>query len=192
MQTANNPCLLFNFPMKIAMIDDDKDLLNIMSSMLLENEVSPYTSPENLFKNIDPININTNDFIHEDVHGAYGIDFKKIKEFVDLNSKKHGLIISDYRMLSINGIDLLHKYIDSDMAKVLLTGVFTSKDAVSAFNNKIIDYFLPKSQLSNLSTFVNDIQIKFFRKKSKKILKSINLDNLLTARKPRPMDVVIA
>lgn len=178
MQTVDTTCLLFYFPMNVAMVDDDEDILNILASQFRDNEVSPHSTPEDLISSIDPININIKEFIHEIAHGTYDLNFSNVKKFVDNNSNKHGIVISDYEMPSINGIDLLHKFNDFDVVKVLLTNVFTIEEAVNALNNGTIDFYLPKDHIHDISEIINDLQLKFFKKKTREILKTIDTNSI--------------
>ena len=171
MQPTISTCFLFEFQMKIAAIDDDKDFLDLLPSKIRDNEIFSFTSPDGLFCALDPISINIKNFVHEDAHGINCLDYDSIKNFVDTNSQKHGIIISDQSMPLMSGLDLLVRYSESDIMKVLLTNVVSAIDGNKALNNKLIDNFITKSQLSEL-------QSNFFKNTTRETLKSINTDGL--------------
>lgn len=62
--------------------------------------------------------------------------------------KRISVLLIDYAMPTMNGLDFCAQLNDRDMRRVLLTGVADEKTAVQAFNDGLIDHYLPKAKLS--------------------------------------------
>jgi len=75
------------------------------------------------------------------------------------------VVIVDYAMPAMNGLEFCGAITDSNVKKILLTGVADEKLAVKAFNDGLIDRFLPKSGNSTLDlivSFTRDLQRSYF------------------------------
>ncbi|MBQ0754624.1 MAG: response regulator [Gammaproteobacteria bacterium] len=75
------------------------------------------------------------------------------------------VVIVDYDMPEMNGLDFCQKIRDRRVKKILLTGVADEKIAVAAFNNGIIDRFLMKSDpaiTEKINQTIADCQRKYF------------------------------
>jgi hypothetical protein len=173
-----NKFLLFYSPLKIAAVDDNEDFLDLIKNYLYKSNLSTYLFPKDAFSKIDPIEVKINDFIVESAAGIYDLNFIKIKHFFDKCKKHHGILIADYKIPLINGIELLSKYLDTALIRVLLTGVYTIEEAVNALNNGVINYFLPKDDINCLCDVIKELEFKFFKKLTSDILKTIAKDDL--------------
>ncbi|MFW2374286.1 MAG: response regulator, partial [Gammaproteobacteria bacterium] len=69
------------------------------------------------------------------------------------------IAIIDYRMPSINGLQLCDKINKPEIKKILLTGVFDTSDAINALNDGIISAYLNKND-PQLSEKLNSIIYK--------------------------------
>ncbi len=75
------------------------------------------------------------------------------------------VVIVDYAMPTLNGLDFCAKMSDPYVRKALLTGVADEKVAVEAFNAGIIHKFIQKNTVlavNNLLKFVGDLQVEYF------------------------------
>ena len=106
-----------NFPVFIAIIDDEPDLGYLFRdalSQIPDTRVFAFTDP------------------------------MLALEHIQTNSEKYRCVISDYRMPSITGIELLEKVkeVDSGIARILISA-FEIRDEVFK-NSQSVDEFLPK------------------------------------------------
>lgn len=170
---ATNLNLLY-FPLTTIIIDDDTEFLKVTTSHLVNAPISTYNSAKDALLQIKPISIQVKNFIEEHFTGIYDLNYKNIKAFVNTSKNDHGIIIADYAMPNMNGIELLSKFYDSDIIKILLTNAYTIEEAVNALNDNIIDYYLPKDKINNIALITDELQTKFFKKITKSILSMLD------------------
>lgn len=94
---------------------------------------------------------------------------KNIKRFDELRIKEVSVLVVDYSMPSMNGIEFCEKINNASIKKILLTGYATPADAVRAFNNNTIHYYLKKNDvdmLADLETAINQLQHAYFNELS--------------------------
>lgn len=169
---------LFNFPLNIMVVDDDVNYLNLIQQQLKGPILSTYTSPIEVIENISPININIKDFLEENFIGIKDLNYKNIEYFIKNCSNQHGILIADYNMPNINGIELLTQYSNTNLIKILLTNVYKIDEAVEAFNKNLINYYLPKDKLNIIVDVIRAKQKLFFEKITKNIMKFLGANSL--------------
>ncbi|HMT02180.1 MAG TPA: hypothetical protein PKD00_02530 [Burkholderiales bacterium] len=169
---------LFYFPLNVMIVDDDIDYLSLLQQQLKNVTVSIYNSPLEAMKNIEPININIRYFLENNFSRINDLSYKSIENFVKNYGNKQGVLISDYNMPNINGVDLLSKYSDTDLIKILLTNVYTINEAVNALNKKLINYYLPKEKTNILLNVIREHQKILFQNITKDILSFLDVDSL--------------
>jgi hypothetical protein len=79
------------------------------------------------------------------------------------------VLVVDYSMPSMNGIEFCEKIKNSSIKKILLTGYATPADAINAFNKNTIHYYLKKSDgnmLQDLEVAINQLQHAYFNELS--------------------------
>jgi CheY-like chemotaxis protein len=83
--------------------------------------------------------------------------------------KEISVLIVDYTMPEINGVDLITQLKDKPFKKILLTGELDQGIAVRAFNDGLIDRYISKNTdiFPLLNTYVKELQIAYFAEKSK-------------------------
>lgn len=168
----------FTFPLNVAIVDDDIDYLSFLSKELNNTRFKFYNSAIEALKDIKPINIDIKSFLENYFQGIYDLNYKNIEEFIKNYSNKQGIIVSDYDMQYISGIEFLSKYNNSDLIKILLTNVYTPNKAVEALNNKLINYYLPKDRVNTLINVIDEHQRILFENITKNILKFTDINNL--------------
>ncbi len=95
------------------------------------------------------------------------IDLNEIYSTV-LNKQRFNtpaVLVVDYAMPQMNGVQLCEAIQDIPCKKILLTGQADEKVAVDAFNNKLIDQFIRKNDpiaLSRLDQAINSLKQVFF------------------------------
>ncbi len=97
---------------------------------------------------------------------------QNLRRFDDLRIKEVSVVVADYSMPSMNGIEFCENIKNSSIKKILLTGYATSSDAVKAFNNNTIHYYLKKndeSMLQELETTIHQLQHVYFNELSSSI-----------------------
>ncbi len=91
------------------------------------------------------------------------------KRFDDQRIKEVSVLVVDYSMPNINGIEFCEKIKNSSIKKILLTGYATPADAISAFNKNTIHYYLKKndaSMLQDLEVAIHQLQHAYFNELS--------------------------
>ncbi len=76
------------------------------------------------------------------------------------------VIVVDYSMPVMNGLELCSKISSPDVKKVLLTGVADEKVAVDALNSRLIDFYISKSEASlapRLQTIISQLENRYFQ-----------------------------
>ena len=88
------------------------------------------------------------------------------------------VVVVDYSMPGLNGLQFCEQIKDPQIGKVLLTGVADEKMAVEAFNAGIIDRFISKSHPNaseNISEFSRDMQHTYFRRQTQQMRQTLRL-----------------
>ena len=119
----------------------------------------------------------TFDISHHDKR-SLEIDLSKIRE--EINSVEHGkqvtVIIIDYAMPGMTGLEFCQEIRDLPMKKILLTGEADYTIAVSAFNDGLIDRFILKSDpdlFAVIEKSVFELQFAYFQDLSRLIFDSM-------------------
>ena len=88
------------------------------------------------------------------------------------------VVVVDYSMPGLNGLQFCEQIKDPQIGKVLLTGVADEKMAVQAFNAGIIDRFISKSQpqaSDHISDFCREMQRTYFRNQTQQMRQTLRL-----------------
>lgn len=97
---------------------------------------------------------------------------QNIKRFDQFKAREVSVVVADYSMPSMNGIELCEQIQNPSIRKILLTGYATSSEAVKAFNNNTIHYYLKKNDenmLQELEETIHQLQHKYFNEISSSI-----------------------
>ncbi|MFN8769792.1 MAG: response regulator [Neisseriaceae bacterium] len=180
------------YPLKVLCIDDDPSILEILKSNLDKHySVSTFSSANEVLSQLDKIyskptieeyfkkiiNKSGND------EGSLQLELK-IEEITDLsethsNHEKSCIIICDYRMPDINGIEFFKKLAHLNVKKILLTEHQEYQEVLSAFNSGTIDLFLLKSDenlMTNLLNGIKNLSEEYFLDSTHFIKESIELE----------------
>ena len=170
---------LFKFPLNIIIVDDDNDYLNLLQHKLKNTRLSAYNSPIKAITNITPISINIKDFLEEKFIGTQDLNYKNIETFLINSNNTQGILIVDYDMPEMTGIELFAKYNNNpNLIKILLTHAYTIEDAVNALNKKMINYYLPKDRINILLDVIEEQQNMLFDNLTKHIVNFLDTDSL--------------
>lgn len=95
-----------------------------------------------------------------------------LKRFDQERAMDISVLVVDYEMPNINGIELCSKINNPAIKKILLTGHATPSDAVAAFNDNTIHYYINKSDenmIDRLSDAISRLQTNYFQDLSSSI-----------------------
>lgn len=179
MLTQMPPCL-FYFPLKIMLVDDNVDYLALCKNKIRVNPIEISNKPLELINGLDYLNIDIKSFIKEFIDNEFSVDYSAIDSFVKkyINLNKTGILITDYDMPEINGLELCSKFEQTNLIKILLTAEYNITDAMEAVNSKQIDYYLPKGSNEKLLKAIDTVQLKFFQQISKSICQMTGAENM--------------
>lgn len=171
---------IFKYPSTILLVDDDilftKSLEKYSDS---KNKYKSFNDPQEalyFLKNYQSYLKNKIDFLRpcledEDFENIDRLPvdinleaFEKIRNYSQKN-EEISVIIVDYNMPSINGLDFLKQISHLSCKKILLTGEATHEEAVKSFNEGIIDKFIRKDSqdlLFVLNKTLAELTDKFF------------------------------
>lgn len=163
-------------PTTITIIDDDASLLNNLTlslsmyfkcrSFVSANEGKNALIKEH--KNLDQnkyLNIAYEDLIEISVDLKISDIYKEI--YNNQRFSPSAVVIIDYEMPEINGLVLARQLREKipNIKIIMFTGEANQDTAITAFNNKEIDRFIPKSTHNydeKLVNYINELQLEFF------------------------------
>lgn len=154
--TANRIPLLYFLP-TVIMIDDNKSFLeNFGMELNYDGLLKTYTDPleaaerlitcDNMFKNWEEyICVIDNNETDSDLE-MRAVNYDTILKTASDPNRFHepAIVIVDYSMPEINGIDFCKKIAKYPCKKIMLTGEADYEIAVNAFNEGLIDKFILK------------------------------------------------
>jgi len=196
-----NQLPLIYHPTTLYWIDDDSLFLNIAADCFKENyAIKTSTSPneaKNFFDGYQS-HIDLSIFLrgcdeHEDYdltdHLPIDLDFNAIRQVHNSSNKLKDIavMIVDYRMPDMSGIDLCTQLSTVPTKKILLTGDANFQDAINAFNKGIINYFVCKDDPNiDMILFenVDRLSKEYFIDRTKPIFHHIESDSKLPHSDP--------
>jgi|GEM_PF-818643 len=176
-------------PTTVCFIDDNYSFLrSIGIGMPVDSPFLSFLSPEEA---IDVVNIPNplppladrclrmdrsqpaNPMIHIDLH-ALEQEIKEIERF-----RRISVLLIDYAMPTMTGLQFCELVADSDIKCALLTGVADEKTAVAAFNEGLIDRYIPKAGLSStdgILPHIESLKRDYFDQYSRRLTSNLDLD----------------
>jgi YesN/AraC family two-component response regulator len=97
------------------------------------------------------------------------------------------VLVTDYNMPNINGIDLCRELRAFPMKKILLTGAADHKQAVAAFNEGLIDCFIEKDSqtlIQDILSHITRLKQQYFIDRSRQLLNHLETDYPLPLSDP--------
>lgn len=179
------------YPLTITLVDDDSDLLDSLKLALMDkHRCQSFTSPsealsflaanQKKYENDEKQNLGIS--FDAPLSIAVNVEIANIyKKIYDKDRfKRGGIVVVDYNMPEINGLELSKKLkaLDFPIKIIMLTGVADQQTAINAFNNKQIDRFLVKSALDyneKLLEYIEELQLDFFIENTHEISNSIKV-----------------
>lgn len=175
-------------PTRVLAVDDSENFLRSLDLQLRDNIVFSYTTSalEAVSKITEDGERATMDmrcisFVAQAGHGSMlKLDFdlieSQLREFSRF--KEISVVVVDYDMPEMNGLDLCRKIGKSRALKILLTGVASEKVAIAAFNDGIIDAYLQKSSptvMEDLEAAIDQLQQRYFRTISAVVRRTLDM-----------------
>ena len=142
------------YPTQIVFVDDNSDFLAALSIAFSKQfNVKQFSNTALALQYINEqqreINLVANDEKpklqgESDAWVKRVLTHQNLKRFDEVRIMEISVLIVDYEMPEMNGIEFCEKINNSSIKKILLTGYATPMDAVNAFNTNTIHYYLKK------------------------------------------------
>ncbi|HEU5281404.1 MAG TPA: response regulator [Gammaproteobacteria bacterium] len=175
------------YPTTIHWIDDNPLFLNsVTTSVKTIHTLQASTSPKeslSYLKNQKPALGGLPQFSAYTNHNDYGLNHHvptdlhllSLSELLKHPKKSEdvSVIVVDYNMPNMNGLDFCKALRDSPIKKILLTGEMDQRNAIEAFNEGIIDCFLQKdspNMINDLEYFIEKLTQEYFSDITKPML----------------------
>lgn len=178
------PCCYF--PTTLVFVDDNQRFLNsIQLKFSNEFKIRAFINPSqavNFLKNeynFDPISqriIQSPDWVEEPGQQKINISFISQEIYNNSRFNQIAVLVIDYAMPAMTGIDICRQLPKSPIRKILLTGDSDEKVTITAFNEKIIDQSIGKDQpdlVGHLEKSIEKLQLEYFQLLSKNIIDSL-------------------
>lgn len=109
------------------------------------------------------------------------LDFDLIEQEINHIGRFHrnSVVVVDYSMPSLNGLQLCERLTDPYLRRAMLTGVADEKQAVEAFNIGLLHQFLPKhagQSVAEIFDFVDRMQQQYFEQYSARLKDTLAMD----------------
>lgn len=184
---------LFYYPSTCILVDDDAFLLSMMSSLFEKTHIiKTFSLPMKClgyFENYTPP-LSSYNFIESDLNDEnHGLINKNPRNFdltkiVKLREDKNRhnevtVLVLDYQMPEMSGIELgQHLKLDF-IQKILLTGNASNSEAIEGFNKDVIQKYIQKGDdktRNNLLNYVKELSILYFSNITRPLLNYIETD----------------
>lgn len=191
-----NKMPILYFKPSIVVIDDDELLLKTLKEVLSKHYniitfSDPLSAKEYLESRVSLLDnhhllngFNQHEVSDQITHSLVDFNTNNLNHIMNNPDKQNevALIIADYLMPGINGLELCAALKNKPFKKILLTGHGDYSNAIQALNHKTVDYFLEKSNsdlyrtlLDTISVFIN----RYFMDMTVHINKHLQADNKL-------------
>ncbi len=170
----------FHHPVKIVFLDDNQNFLNVLSMEFCQKDnMVMLTEPNDAMHLINTSRGDTVELIR--MEDSENVDCKRELDnhiFNIIYDKSRfsnvAILVIDYEMPTINGIEFCKKLKDKNIFKILLTAEADKDIAISAFNSGVIDKFILKTNdnlYDEILTSVDDLTFKYFNELAKSSIK---------------------
>lgn len=149
------------FPTTVILVEDNTSFLETLSQLLCVNGVlfKRFSNPKEALSYIN----STSDKYRLDINKLLAEPHNASINIYDLHKEAYSFdrfqyisaVITDYRMPEMDGLQLCSEIKDENISRVLLTGVAGDMITSRAFNDGLINFFLPKN-VDNMQTNVLD------------------------------------
>lgn len=177
------------FPTQVLFLDDNINHLNSVASEINEFKVVPKLFNNSIkalhyLKNEYKANPIKEQFLlsteePEFAHGMIDVDIRAIHRIIT-NPKRFNevsVLVSDYSMPDMNGVDFLKNIKQMIFKKIMLTGEAEASLAINAFNNGLIKKFIRKDAddfSHELNSSLDELQENYFKDLTRIVIESIS------------------
>lgn len=185
---------VFKFPTTLMWLDDDALFLKAITIFFQEHTIKSFSNPLDGLNFIKTYNspLSKTNFLRGCIQNdAYdmilqspvNLDISTLTNLYkeERKSEEISIIIVDYNMPNMNGIEFCQTLQGLPIKRILLTGVADYKAAIFALNNNIIDCFIQKDSptlYSDVNSYIEKLNTQFFNEKTSGILSHLEADNL--------------
>jgi CheY-like chemotaxis protein len=184
--THGNFPLAYFHPTEVVVVDDQSATLDAIRRLMPPRMLfRGFTDPEVAYGHIDeklrarPSLVERSVRLHrsQDADALVHVDFNQIEREIT-NSNRFSLptvLVTDYLMQTMSGIELCRRLKHHGIKKVLLTGVADESTAVAAFNDGLLDRFVLKSSpdaLERAVSYASELQRMWFSEQQNAFLRS--------------------
>ena len=175
----------FYHPIKVIFLDDNRAFLNALDlEFCAKINLLTLTSPDVAFQEIDNFNMDVLQSIFKLMNNVnadttndrvIGFDVSKILNILYNKARfEHvPLLVVDYEMPDVNGIEFCKKLKERKIFKIMLTAEADKDIAIKAFNNCLIDKFILKTSedlYSEITLAIHDLTQRYFKELTKHII----------------------
>ncbi len=170
------------YPTQIIFVDDNAEFLSTLAMTFSRQfNVKVFDNPQTALSYINEQQRTQHLVEADEKHEAHGESDKwvqqvltrpNLKRFDEMRMMEISVLVVDYSMPAMNGIEFCEQIKNSAIKKILLTGYATPMDAVKAFNDNTIHYYLRKSDenmLDLLENTIHQMQYAYFNELSSSI-----------------------
>ena len=191
---------LFSYPTTVVWVDDDPLFLKIVTQLLKNMHTTVFNSSEqsleffqqynSLLQKINFMRGYTESDSYDMLnHMPVDLNVSALPELYNNNErhKEVTVLVTDYNMSGMNGLDLCHKLQTLPIKKILLTGAADYKQAVAAFNEGLIDCFIQKDSptlAEDVLFHLKRLSQQYFVDHSRQLLNHIETDYPLPLSDP--------
>lgn len=162
---------LFHHPTTTVFVDDSEEFLY---SIALGVDRLPYRSFCNPVQALAYVNHFSTAYDAAGQQNTFSSNASVDKLFAQVERKlsdhhrfaEPSVLVVDYSMPSMNGLDLCSQITNPNIKKVLLTGVADEKVAIDALNTELIDFYISKRENSlshRLRGIISHLEIRYFQ-----------------------------
>ena len=165
---------LFYHPTTTVYIDDNKDFLNSLTMKAEPGSYKVFDDPheglvyvETQFKLIE--DFSKGKPLSPDINTPNKLILPQNQICQKLNTLNRfaepSVIVVDFSMPQLNGLDLCSQISNPNSKKVLLTGVANEKQAIHALNTDLIDFYVGKNEedvVTRLASIVSTLNSRYF------------------------------
>lgn len=148
---------------------------------MLKSSYEPISFLEKWTTNLNAANVKLGEVFEEEktTHAYIDINIESIRQEIYSSDRFNGItvVVVDYSMPGMNGIDFCRALADVPVKKIMLTGLASHDVAVAAFNEGAIDKFIRKEShnfYSELHEAIASLQHAYFKELSQPIIQNLS------------------
>jgi CheY-like chemotaxis protein len=188
----------FFYSSTIAWIDDDELFLDAASHLFPFSKLKTFTHPSDCLDFFSVYRVpyqpllrgKLDDDSYETLdHSPVDLNVTSLPEISSISNRHNEItiIIVDYKLPEMTGLELCKELQSNSAKKILLTGEANHDKAVSAFNDNIIDRFIRKdspSIINEIKSYVMDLQQQYFNEKTHGLISHLEAENPIPSTDP--------